>query len=141
MRCDVHRLRAGVADLGRARAAAEGIKSKIQEADAENLPFAINSFDVVLSTFGVMFTPIGIAPPPSCCVCEAEGKIGLANWTPSAIGQVFKTLGKYLPPPAGQIAGAVGLRPRLSELLATASRCAEPAVQFPLPLESISWMS
>ena len=84
---------------------------EFKEADAENLPFDNNSFDVVLSTFGVMFTPNqDKAAAELLRVCRPKGKIGLANWTPDGfIGQVFKTLGKYLPPPDGrQIAGAVG---------------------------------
>ena len=61
------------------------------------------SFDVVLSTFGVMFTPNqDKAAAELLRVCKPKGRIGLANWTPDGfIGQVFKTLGKYLPPPAG----------------------------------------
>jgi len=90
-------------DRGRARAAAEGLGVEFQEADAEALPFADGSFDVVLSTFGVMFTPDHIkAAAELMRVCRPGGRIGLANWTPDGfIGQVFKILGKYLPPPAG----------------------------------------
>jgi ubiquinone/menaquinone biosynthesis C-methylase UbiE len=106
-------------DQGRARAAAEGAKIEFREADAENLPFADNSFDVVLSTFGVMFAPNqDRAAAELLRVCKPKGKIGLANWTPDGfIGQVFKTLGKYLPPPAGVKSPALwGTRPRLNEL-------------------------
>jgi ubiquinone/menaquinone biosynthesis C-methylase UbiE len=106
-------------DQGRARAAAEGAKIEFREADAENLPFADNSFDVVLSTFGVMFAPNqDRAAAELLRVCKPKGKIGLANWTPDGfIGQVFKTLGKYLPPPAGVKSPAMwGTRPRLNEL-------------------------
>jgi SAM-dependent methyltransferase len=90
-------------ELGRQRAAAEGLTVAFQEADAENLPFADASFDVVLSTFGVMFTP---NQPQAAAellrVVRPGGKIGLANWTPEGfIGQVFKTIGKYVPPPPG----------------------------------------
>ena len=95
---------------GRARRRKAG-RSSSAEADAENLPFDDNSFDTVLSTFGVMFTPNQErAAAELMRVCRPGGQIGLANWTPDGfIGQVFKTLGKYLPPPAGaQIAGAVG---------------------------------
>ena len=74
-----------------------------QEADAENLPFADASFDVVLSTFGVMFAPDQArAASELMRVCRPGGKIGLANWTPEGfIGQLFKTIGKYVPPPPG----------------------------------------
>ena len=90
-------------DRGRARADAEGMTIAFEEADAENLPFDDNSFDTVVSTFGVMFTPNqDRAAAELMRVCRPKGQIGLANWTPEGfIGQVFKTLGKYLPPPAG----------------------------------------
>src|SRR6202166_2047370 len=90
-------------ERGRARASAEGMTIAFEEADAENLPFDNNSFDTVVSTFGVMFTPNqDRAAAELMRVCRPKGKIGLANWTPEGfIGQVFKTLGKYLPPPAG----------------------------------------
>lgn len=90
-------------DLGRARAMAEGLKIEFREADAENLPFADASFDYVLSTFGVMFTPDQQqAAAELYRVCRAGGRIGLANWTPEGfIGQMFKIIGKYVPPAAG----------------------------------------
>jgi SAM-dependent methyltransferase len=90
-------------DRGRQRATADGLKVEFQEADAEALPFHGGSFDVVLSTFGVMFTPDQErAASELVRVCRRGGKIGLANWTPEGfIGQLFKTLGQYLPPPAG----------------------------------------
>ena len=106
-------------EQGRARAAAEGAAIEFREADAENLPFADNSFDVVLSTFGVMFTPNqDRAAAELLRVCKSQGKIGLANWTPEGfIGQVFKTLGKYLPPPAGAKSPALwGTTARLNEM-------------------------
>src|ERR1700749_4204197 len=90
-------------EQGRARASAEGLAIGFMEADAEQLPFDDASFDVVVSTFGVMFTPNQPkAASELLRVCRSGGKIGLANWTPDGfIGQLFKTLGKYLPPPAG----------------------------------------
>ena len=104
---------------GRARAEAEGMAIEFKEADAENLPFSDNHFDTVLSTFGVMFTPNqDQAAAELLRVCRPKGKIGLANWTPEGfIGQVFKTLGKYLPPPAGAKSPALwGTRARLTEM-------------------------
>ena len=74
-------------------------------------PLPTRSFDAVVSTFGVMFTPNqDKAAAELMRVCKSGGKIGLANWTPDGfIGQLFKTLGKYLPPPAGvKSPGAVG---------------------------------
>jgi ubiquinone/menaquinone biosynthesis C-methylase UbiE len=90
-------------EAGRARAVAEGYTIHFQEADAENLPFADASFDVVMSTFGVMFTPNQAkAASELARVCKPGGKIGLTNWTPeSFIGQMFKAVGKYIPPAPG----------------------------------------
>jgi ubiquinone/menaquinone biosynthesis C-methylase UbiE len=104
---------------GRARAEAEGLKMLFREADAEALPFDDGSFDVVVSTFGVMFTPDQErAARELVRVCRRGGKIGLANWTPDGfIGQLFKTIGKHLPPPAGARSPALwGTRARLNEL-------------------------
>jgi ubiquinone/menaquinone biosynthesis C-methylase UbiE len=88
---------------GRARAEAEGQMVTFQVADAEQLPFANASFDAVVSTFGVMFTPNQAkAASEMQRVCRSGGMIGMANWTPEGfIGQVFKTLGKHIAPPAG----------------------------------------
>jgi ubiquinone/menaquinone biosynthesis C-methylase UbiE len=88
---------------GRARAEAEGQNLTFQIADAEQLPFHDASFDAVVSTFGVMFTPNQAkAASELLRVCRPGGRIGMANWTPEGfIGQVFKTLGKYIGPPAG----------------------------------------
>ena len=106
-------------ERGRARAQAEGMEIEFREADAENLPFADSSFDTIISTFGVMFTPNqDKAGAELLRVCKPQGTIGLANWTPDGfIGQVFKTLGKYLPPPAGAKSPALwGTRARLGEM-------------------------
>src|SRR6476661_5513350 len=88
-------------ERGRARASAEGLAITFKESDAEALPFADGTFDTVLSTFGVMFTPNqDQAAAELLRVCKSGGQIGLTNWTPDGfIGQLFKTLGKYLPPP------------------------------------------
>jgi ubiquinone/menaquinone biosynthesis C-methylase UbiE len=108
-------------ECGQARASAEGLSIDFIEADAENLPFATGAFDAVVSTFGVMFTPDqSQAATELLRVCKPGGKIGLANWTPEGfIGGVFKTLGKYLPPPAGAKSPALwGTRTRLDEMFA-----------------------
>ena len=108
---------------GRDRAAAEKLKVDFREADAENLPFADKSFDVVMSTFGVMFTADqDKAAAEMLRVCRSGGKIGMANWTPEGfIGQLFKTLGKHLPPPAGVKSPALwGTRARLDEMFGKA---------------------
>ncbi|MGZ8331323.1 MAG: class I SAM-dependent methyltransferase [Rhodoplanes sp.] len=103
----------------RERAGAERLSIDIREADAEALPFADESFDVVVSTFGVMFTPDqDRAAGELLRVCKPGGKIGLANWTPEGfIGQVFKAIGKYMPPPAGARSPALwGTPARIDEL-------------------------
>jgi SAM-dependent methyltransferase len=106
-------------ESGRARAMAEGHVIQFQEADAENLPFRDASFDAVMSTFGVMFTPDQErAARELVRVCKPGGKIGLANWTPeSFIGQVFKTIGKYNPPGPGMKSPALwGTQARIEQL-------------------------
>lgn len=94
---------AALLERGRARASAEGMAIQFEEADAENLPYPDASFDIVLSTFGVMFTPDQErATGELARVCKPGGKIGLANWTPTSfIGELFKLIGRYIPPPAG----------------------------------------
>jgi ubiquinone/menaquinone biosynthesis C-methylase UbiE len=88
---------------GRKRAEADGLRIDFRIADAEQLPFEDGSFDAVVSTFGAMFSPDqGSTASEMLRVCRFGGKIGLANWTPDGfIGQMFKTIGKYLPPPTG----------------------------------------
>ncbi len=90
-------------ERGRERAKAERLPIVFQEADAEALAFEDASFDVVLSTFGVMFTPNQeLAASELMRVCRKGGKIGMANWTPeSFIGQLFKAIGKFVPPAPG----------------------------------------
>jgi ubiquinone/menaquinone biosynthesis C-methylase UbiE len=104
---------------GAARAKAEGWTVKFKQADAEALPFVDGGFDVVVSTFGVMFTANqDKAAAELLRVCRSGGKIGLANWTPDGfIGQLFKTLGKHMPPPAGVKSPALwGTRARIDEM-------------------------
>ncbi len=106
-------------DRGRARADADGLAVEFQVADAEELPFADGSFDVVLSTFGVMFTPNQEkAAAELLRTCRSGGRIAMANWTPEGfIGQLFKTIGKHVPPPAGVKSPALwGTEARLREL-------------------------
>jgi len=111
---------ASLLESGRARAKAEGHRIQFKEADAENLPFPDASFDAVLSTFGVMFAPDQEkAAGELARVCKPGGRIGLANWTPdSFIGQLFKTIGKYIPPAPGVKSPALwGTQARLEDLL------------------------
>jgi len=111
-------------ERGQLRAKAEGLPVEFKVADAEALPFADAAFDIVVSTFGVMFTPDqDKAASELLRVCKGGGKIGLANWTPEGfIGQLFKTLGKYLPPPAGAKSPALwGTPSRITEMFGAAA--------------------
>jgi ubiquinone/menaquinone biosynthesis C-methylase UbiE len=90
-------------DKGRARAAAEGLAVRFEVADAEALPYEAGSFDVALSTFGVMFAPDHAgAAREMLRVVRPGGRIGMANWTPDGfIGRLFKIIGTHVAPPAG----------------------------------------
>lgn len=90
-------------DKGAARAHAEGLAVQFQVADAEALPFEDGRFDVVLSTFGSMFTPEHARCAREMArVTRSGGRIGLASWTPEGfIGRLFKLIGAHVPPPAG----------------------------------------
>jgi ubiquinone/menaquinone biosynthesis C-methylase UbiE len=106
-------------ERGRERAAAERLDIEFREADAEALPFDDGSFDVVVSTFGAMFAPDAPRVAAEMLrVCRPGGRIGLANWTPQGfIGQLFKTIGRHVPPPAGVASPALwGTRERIDEL-------------------------
>ena len=91
-------------ERGRRRAEAEGLDSVTFEvADAEALPYRDASFDVVLSTFGVMFAPDHHRSAAEILrVCRPGGRIGLASWTPTGfLGDLFRLIAHYVPPPAG----------------------------------------
>jgi SAM-dependent methyltransferase len=106
-------------ERGRTRASAEGLQVQFEQADAENLPYSDHSFDVVMSTFGVMFTPDQDKSAAEMTrACKPGGRIGLANWTPASfVGEIFKTMGKYVPPAAGVKSPALwGTEARLREL-------------------------
>jgi SAM-dependent methyltransferase len=106
-------------DKGRARAQAEGLAVEFRLADAEALPFDDGQFDVVLSTFGVMFAPDQFrAASELLRVTRSGGRIGLANWTPEGfIGRLFKLIGAHVPPPAGLKSPALwGTEAHLKEL-------------------------
>jgi len=123
-------------DKGAARAAAEGLNVYFQLADAEALPFADASFDVVLSTFGAMFTPEHQRPAKEMLrVLRSGGRIGLANWTPEGfIGQLFKVIGSYIAPAAGLKSPTLwGTEPHIVELFgpqAADIRCVRKIFNF-----------
>lgn len=90
-------------EQARENANREGLKAKFDEGDAEALPYDDASFDAVVTMFGAMF-----APRPELVaaelkrVCRPGGLIAMANWTPAGfIGQMFKTMGAHVTPPAG----------------------------------------
>ena len=104
----------------RRRAAAEGMDISFEVGDAEDLAYEDASFDVVLSTIGVMFCPDQEkAASELLRVCRSGGKIGLANWTPDSFsGQKLKTVGGHVPPPPGIKPPSLwGTEERVRELL------------------------
>ena len=123
-------------DKGAARAKAEGLDVEFQLADVEALPFDDGSFDVLLSTFGAMFTPDqSKAARELRRVVRSGGRIGMANWTPEGfIGELFRVIGAYVPPPAGMESPALwGSEPRIVELFgpeATDLRCVRRDFRF-----------
>jgi ubiquinone/menaquinone biosynthesis C-methylase UbiE len=90
-------------DRGRRRAEADGFDVTFRVADAEDLPYPAASFDVVLSTFGVMFAPDHReAASELMRVCRPEGRIGLASWTPEGfLGELFRVVAGHVPPIPG----------------------------------------
>jgi SAM-dependent methyltransferase len=115
-------------ERGRARSNAEGFPVEFKEADAEALPFNDASFDAIVSTFGVMFTPNqDKAAAEMLRVCRSGGKIGMANWSPDGfIGELFKIISKHVPPPAGLKSPIQwGTRARLEELFGSQASVVE----------------
>ncbi|MEM7060835.1 MAG: class I SAM-dependent methyltransferase [Pseudomonadota bacterium] len=111
-------------EKGRIRAKAEGMQIDFQQADVEALPFADDTYDVVVSTFGCMFAPNQVQTAAEMArVCRPGGRIAMANWTPdSFIGELFKVIGKHVPPPAGVQSPALwGTRARLEEIFGQAA--------------------
>jgi len=90
-------------EQARRRAAADRLPIEFRVADAEALPFPDASFDVALSTFGVMFAPDQErAARELLRVTRPGGRIGLASWTPDGfIGHLFEVMVTHVPPPAG----------------------------------------
>jgi ubiquinone/menaquinone biosynthesis C-methylase UbiE len=106
-------------EQGRERAAAEHLDVTVAEGDAERLPAPDASYDVTLSTVGVMFAPDQQqAAAELVRVTRSGGVIGLASWTPQGmIGQLFGTIGRYSPPPPGVRSPMLwGTEDRLAEL-------------------------
>jgi ubiquinone/menaquinone biosynthesis C-methylase UbiE len=109
---------------GGRRAEAEGLPMRTRVADAEHLPFEAGTFDVALSTYGVMFAPDQeLAAAELVRVVRPGGRIGLANWTPDGfVGELFKLIGRFVPPPAGLASPALwGTETRIVELFGAAA--------------------
>jgi SAM-dependent methyltransferase len=107
-------------ERGRTRATAEELAITFEAGDAEDLPVADGSYDVVLSTFGAMFAPDQAqAARELLRVCRSGGRIGLANWTPEGwVGEMLRIVSGYVPPPAGlHPASRWGTEDGLRELL------------------------
>jgi ubiquinone/menaquinone biosynthesis C-methylase UbiE len=123
-------------ERGKARAEAEGLDVVFKVADAEALPFKDGSFDVVLSTFGAMFTPDhALAAREMLRVTRGGGRIGLANWTPEGfIGQLFKVIGAYIAPAPGLKSPALwGTEPYIVALFGSQAddiRCVRTQFKF-----------
>ena len=90
-------------EQGRARAKAEGLAIQFDEGDVEELPYEDASFDTIVTMFGAMFAPRPDTTAAELArVCRPGGRIAMANWTPNGfIGQMFKIVGKHVPPPSG----------------------------------------
>ena len=85
----------------RARAAREGLRIRFDEGFAETLPYPDGSFDVLVSMFGIMFSPLPATVASEMArVLRPGGRLALANWTPSGFGgKMSAVVGQYLPPP------------------------------------------
>jgi SAM-dependent methyltransferase len=122
-------------ERARQRAQAEGLEVTFEEADAEDLPFPDASFDVVLSTCGAMFAPDQERTAAELLrVCRPGGRIGMVNWVPDGyVGELFRTIGRYLPPPPGLRPPVLwGSEDRLRELFG-------PEVTISAPRRTFRW--
>ena len=123
-------------ERARERANADGVPMTFHPADAEALPFQEAEFDVVVSTFGVMFVADHQrAASELLRVCRPNGRIGMANWTPEGfIGQVFKAISMHVPPPKGAKSPALwGTRNHIADLFragATSIKVVERSFNF-----------
>jgi SAM-dependent methyltransferase len=122
-------------ERARQRADAEGLEATFQEADAEDLPFPDDSFDVVLSTCGAMFAPDQERTAAELLrVCRPGGRIGMVNWVPDGyVAALFRAIGRYLPPPPGVRPPVLwGSEERLRELFG-------PEVTISAPRRTFLW--
>jgi SAM-dependent methyltransferase len=94
---------ANLLEQARGRAAAECLDATFDEGDAEKLPYADASFDVVMSMYGAMFAPRPeLVAAELARVCRPGGLIAMANWTPEGFaGKSFAVSARKVPPPEG----------------------------------------
>lgn len=90
-------------EQARARAAQEGLQIRFDEGDAEAMPYADASFDVVMSMFGAMFAPRpDVLATELARVLKPGGTLAMANWNPASFtGRMFRVSAQHLPPPTG----------------------------------------
>ena len=126
-------------ERGRQRADAEKLDVTFEVADAEALPYAGASFDVVLSTFGVMFAPEHEqAAGEMMRVCRPGGRIGLACWTPQGfLGQLLRVVARYVPPVPGVRSPLLwGTDAHIQDLFSGAARIVQTARYFAFRYQS-----
>src|SRR5262245_10744091 len=89
----------------RRRAGEAGVDCEWIEGDAEQLPFADDSFDRALSAFGTMFAPRHeVAAAELVRVTKPGGVVAVAAWTPEGTnGQMFRTVSSHMPPPPPEL--------------------------------------
>ncbi|MFN8149648.1 MAG: methyltransferase domain-containing protein [Solirubrobacterales bacterium] len=109
-------------EVARRRAQEAELRVEFLEGDAENLPFDDDSFDRVVSVFGVMFAPDQQrAADELARVCRPGGRIGVCAWTPDGVnGRMFAVIGSHMPPPPEGFMPPVlwGTEERLRQLFA-----------------------
>ena len=123
-------------EQARTRAASEGLSIRFEEGDAESLPYPDAAFDAVITMFGAMFAPRPERTASELVrVCKPGGRIAMANWTPEGfVGQLFKVVGKHVPPPAGVQPSALwGTEPHIVQLFGRGAadiRCVRKMFNF-----------
>jgi SAM-dependent methyltransferase len=124
-------------EKARENAKREGLTAKFDEGDAEALPYADGSFDVVMTMFGAMFAPRpDLVAAEFKRVCRPGGLIVMANWTPTGfIGQMFKINASYVPLPPGMSSPVLwGVEETLRQ------RFAEGISKLDINPQSIRWV-
>lgn len=130
----------GMIETARKRAAAEGVEVAFEVGDAERLPYPDAGFDVVSSTFGVMFCPDQEAAAAELArVTRPGGTLALLSWHPTrGVAEFFKVMAPYMPPPPEGAGNpfAWGDRDRLAELLGGAFELRIEEGDCPQPADS-----